>query len=336
MSVPCVQFDRVSLSFGSTPVLRELSWQAPAGRITAILGPNGAGKTTTMLVCEGLLRADTGQVRVLGLDPQADGGALRPRVGVMIQDGGLPVMAHARALLEHVARFYARPRDTAELARLLGIDEFARTSVRRISGGQRQRLALALALVGRPELVFLDEPTAGLDAHGREVVWELIRQLRADGTSVVLSTHVMEEAEALADQVVIIDQGRVVAAGDPGELSAAAGDPAGSAAGDGPGGTAGNRPGGTAGNGPGRTIGAASGSTVREVTLRGEFDRAALGAVRAVAHEHGLEVVTGRGLREVFLELTQKDSVLNPDTPAADGSMGPESDGSGNHSREAP
>ncbi|HLS24981.1 MAG TPA: ABC transporter ATP-binding protein [Beutenbergiaceae bacterium] len=320
MSVPCVQFDRVSLSFGSTPVLRELSWQAPAGRITAILGPNGAGKTTTMLVCEGLLRADTGQVRVLGLDPQADGGALRPRVGVMIQDGGLPVMAHARALLEHVARFYARPRDTAELARLLGIDEFARTSVRRISGGQRQRLALALALVGRPELVFLDEPTAGLDAHGREVVWELIRQLRADGTSVVLSTHVMEEAEALADQVVIIDQGRVVAAGDPGELSAAAGDPAGSAAGD----------------GPGRTIGAASGSTVREVTLRGEFDRAALGAVRAVAHEHGLEVVTGRGLREVFLELTQKDSVLNPDTPAADGSMGPESDGSGNHSREAP
>src|SRR5690625_751241 len=288
VSVPCVQFDRVSLSFGSTPVLRELSWQAPAGRITAILGPNGAGKTTTMLVCEGLLRADTGQVRVLGLDPQADGGALRPRVGVMIQDGGLPVMAHARALLEHVARFYARPRDTAELARLLGIDEFARTSVRRISGGQRQRLALALALVGRPELVF--------------------------------STHVREEAEALADQVVIIDQGRVVAAGDPGELSAAAGDPAGS----------------TAGNGPGRTIGAASGSTVREVTLRGEFDRAALGAVRAVAHEHGLEVVTGRGLREVFLELTQKDSVLNPDTPAADGSMGPESDGSGNHSREAP
>lgn len=277
MSTACVELDRVSLSFGSTPVLRELSWRAPAGRITAVLGPNGAGKTTTMLICEGLLRADAGQVRVLGLDPQHDGAALRPRVGVMIQDGGLPVMANARALLDHVSRLYARPRDPGDLARLLGIDGFARTSVRRLSGGQRQRLALALALVGRPELVFLDEPTAGLDAHGREVVWDLIRQLRDDGTSVVLSTHLMEEAEALADQVVIIDRGRVVAAGEPQHLAGAAGHPA---RWDGP---------------------------AQEVTLRGRLDPAALEAVRALAQEHDLQVSTGRGLREVFLDLTRQE-----------------------------
>ena len=268
MSTSCVELDRVSLSFGSRQVLRDLSWRADAGQVTALLGPNGAGKTTTMLMCEGLLRPDGGQVRVLGLDPQTDGAALRPRVGVMIQDGGLPVMAHARALLDHVARLYARRRDTSELARLLGIDDFARTAVRRLSGGQRQRLALALALVGRPELVFLDEPTAGLDAHGREVVWDLIRRLRDGGTSVILSTHVMEEAESLADHVVIIDSGRLLAAGRPDELTAR------------------------------RQAG--------EVTLSGELDDQVMAAVRALATEHGLQLSagSGRGLREVFLELT--------------------------------
>lgn len=268
VSTPCVQLDRVSLSFGSRPVLRSLSWQAEPGEITALLGPNGAGKTTTMLLCEGLLRPGAGTVRVLGRDPIADGAALRPLVGVMIQDGGLPVMAHARALLDHVARLYANPRDTDDLAGLLGIDHFARTAVRRLSGGQRQRLALALALVGRPELVFLDEPTAGLDAHGREVVWDLIRRLRDGGTSVVLSTHVMEEAEALADRVAIIDSGRLVAAGELAQLT-------------------------------GRSHAGA-------VTLTGALGAAAMAAVQDLARTHSLEVTIapGRGLRELFLEMT--------------------------------
>ncbi|MGC0144249.1 MULTISPECIES: ABC transporter ATP-binding protein [unclassified Pseudactinotalea] len=269
MSTPCVHLEQVSLSFGPVPVLRNLSWQAEAGQVTAVLGPNGAGKTTTMLTCEGLLRPDSGRVRVLGLDPHTDAAALRPRVGVMIQDGGLPVMAHARALLDHVARLYAHPHDTGELADLLGIGEFARTAVRRLSGGQRQRLALALAIVGRPELVFLDEPTAGLDAHGREVVWDLVRGLRAAGTSVILSTHVMEEAESLADQVVIMDRGVVVAAGSPGELTGA-------------------------------------GEDVNRVHITGPIDAEALGALRSVATEHGLDVSvpSERALREVFLDLT--------------------------------
>ena len=200
-----------------------LDLTAVRGAVTAMLGPNGAGKTTTVECCEGLRRPDRGTVRVLGLDPQADGRALRPRVGVMLQDGGLPSTAPAGQVLRHVAAMYAEPRDVGELAERLGIDGFAATQVRRLSGGERQRLALAAAVVGRPEVAFLDEPTAGLDPQARLAVWDLVAELRGGGTTIVLTTHQMAEAEELADHVVIIDHGRDVASGSPAELIGAAG-----------------------------------------------------------------------------------------------------------------
>jgi ABC-2 type transport system ATP-binding protein len=196
-----------------------MSFSAPPGRITAVLGPNGAGKTTTVECCEGLRRADGGTVRVLGADPWRASARDRARVGVMLQDGGLAMAARTRELLDHVARLHADPHDPGWLVDLLGLTGQARTTVRRLSGGQRQRLALALAVVGRPELVFLDEPTSGLDPQARLAAWELVGRLRADGVSVVLTTHAMDEAEQLADRVVVLDAGRVVTSGSPAELT---------------------------------------------------------------------------------------------------------------------
>jgi ABC-2 type transport system ATP-binding protein len=201
----------------------DLSMSAPAGRLTAILGPNGAGKTSTVEACEGLRRPAGGRIRVLGLDPIVDGRQLRPRVGVMLQAGGVPGAANAGQVLSAAATLYAHPHDPRDLTERLGISELGRTPFRRLSGGEQQRVKLALALVGRPELVFLDEPTAGLDPHGRHTVWDLLRELRIAGVSIVLTTHQMEEAAELADHVVIIDAGRVVAAASPAELTSAAG-----------------------------------------------------------------------------------------------------------------
>ncbi len=220
--VPVVQVNDVHRSFGAVTALAGVSLAAAPGRVTAVLGPNGAGKTTLIEICEGLQRADSGRVRVLGLDPAREAAALRPRVGVMIQDGGLPGQARPMELLRHVASLYARPRPVAELAAELGLQMFARTPVRRLSGGQRQRLALAIALVGRPELVFLDEPSAGLDPAARRAVWEILVGLRDRGTSIVLTSHLMDEVEYLADDVIILDAGRVVATGTVGELTALA------------------------------------------------------------------------------------------------------------------
>ncbi|GAB3162468.1 ABC transporter ATP-binding protein [Myceligenerans halotolerans] len=206
--------------YGGRAVVEHLDLTARAGAVTAVLGPNGAGKTTTVECCEGLRTPDGGSVRVLGLDPAADAAALRPRVGVMLQDGGLPSGARAGEVLRHVAAMYAAPRDIGELSERLGIGSFARTSVRRLSGGQRQRLALACALAGRGQVVFLDEPSAGMDPQSRRAVWDLIRELRADGVAVVLTTHLMDEAADLADHVHVVDHGRVIAAGTVPELLA--------------------------------------------------------------------------------------------------------------------
>ncbi|WP_380156547.1 ABC transporter ATP-binding protein [Kineococcus sp. R86509] len=204
---------------GGPAVLDGLSFRAERGRVTALLGPNGAGKTTTVGICEGLQRADSGTVRVLGLDPVADAATLRPRVGVMLQDGGLPSGVGALEALRHLAELHTDPLDVDALAERLGLTSFARTRVRRLSGGQRQRLATACALVGRPELVFLDEPSAGLDPQARLAVWDVVREVRAAGVAVVLTTHLMEEAERLADSVVVVDHGRAVATGSPDELT---------------------------------------------------------------------------------------------------------------------
>ena len=221
LSTPAVEVSGLVKRYGATAAVDGLDLVAAAGQVTAVLGPNGAGKTTTIETCEGLRRADAGTVRVLGLDPVRDAAALRPVVGVMLQDGGLPTVQRAGDVLEHVARLYANPVPPAELTERLGLGSFARTTVRRLSGGQRQRLALAVALVGRPRLVFLDEPSAGLDPQARRAVWDLVSELSDDGVSVVLTTHFMAEAEALADHVMIVDDGRTIAAGTVAELVAA-------------------------------------------------------------------------------------------------------------------
>jgi ABC-2 type transport system ATP-binding protein len=206
-------------SFGPVRAVDGLDLQVQPATVLALLGPNGAGKTTTVEVCEGFLRPDAGVVRVLGLDPIADSAALRPRMGVMPQGGGAYPGVRAAEMLGLVAVCSARPLDVGWLLDVLGLTGVARVPYKRLSGGQQQRLALACALVGRPEVVFLDEPTAGMDPQARRLVWDIIASLRADGVSVLFTTHLMEEAEALSDQVVIIDHGRVVAMGSPAELT---------------------------------------------------------------------------------------------------------------------
>ncbi|HEU4330775.1 MAG TPA: ABC transporter ATP-binding protein [Lapillicoccus sp.] len=195
-----------------------MTWSAPAAAVTVVLGPNGAGKTTAVECAVGLQRADAGAVSVLGTDPWRATPEHRARVGVMLQSGGLPTGTTPLRLLRHLAGLYADSAPVDELAVRLGVDRFARTTVRRLSGGQRQRLALAAALVGRPEVVFLDEPTAGLDPHGRLDVYELLEGVRNAGTTVVVTTHSFEEAERLADHLVIVSDGRTVAEGTPAEV----------------------------------------------------------------------------------------------------------------------
>ena len=220
---PAVEITGLVKSYGRTTAVAGLSMRAARGEVTAVLGPNGAGKTTTIEVCEGYRHADAGVVRVLGLDPIKDAGKLRPRVGVMLQSGGIPTSARPADYLKVMASFYAHPVEPAMLLDRLGLAESAKTPFRRLSGGQQQRLALAAAIIGRPELVFLDEPTAGLDPQARLATWELVAGLRAAGATVILTTHYLEEAERLADQVVIVDHGTLVTQGTPAELTGSQG-----------------------------------------------------------------------------------------------------------------
>ncbi|MFC5288039.1 ABC transporter ATP-binding protein [Actinokineospora guangxiensis] len=217
MSESAVEVCDVVKRYGRTTAVAGVDLVLPRGSVLALLGPNGAGKTTTVEMCAGFREPDSGSVRVLGLDP-ADP-ALRPRVGVMPQGGGAYPGVRAAEMLGLVAACAKNPLDPAWLLDVLGLTGTAKTPFKRLSGGQQQRLSLACALVGRPELVFLDEPTAGLDPQARRLVWELVAALRADGVSVLLTTHLMDEAEALADHVVIIDTGRVVAEGSPAALT---------------------------------------------------------------------------------------------------------------------
>ena len=209
--------------YGPVTAVDGLTLTAGARQVTAILGPNGAGKTTTIEVCEGYRGADAGTVRVLGLDPVRDATELRPRVGVMLQSGGIPPAVPAGDYLRTLSRFHVKPHDPAWLLDIVGLSGSAKTPYKRLSGGQQQRLSLAAAVIGRPELVFLDEPTAGMDPQARHATWDLVSALRSDGVAVILTTHFMDEAERLADHVIIIDHGRAVAAGSPGELTGSAG-----------------------------------------------------------------------------------------------------------------
>lgn len=213
-----VRLRGVSKNYGSTTAVSGLDLDIQPAEVLALLGPNGAGKTTTVEMCEGFVRPDAGTIEVLGMDPVADNARVRARIGVMLQGGGGYPAARAGEMLRLVASYAAAPLDPGWLLDTLGLKDAAQTTYRRLSGGQQQRLALACALVGRPELVFLDEPTAGMDAHARVVVWELIDALRRDGVTVLLTTHQLKEAEELADRIVIIDGGATVASGTPAEL----------------------------------------------------------------------------------------------------------------------
>ncbi len=219
---PAIEVAGLTKHYGAVRALDDLSLTIEAGEVFGLLGPNGAGKTTTVEILEGYRRADTGEVRVLDLDPWREGARLRPRIGVMLQDGGLYPGIRPLEALALFASYYDEPDDPERLLDVVGLREAEHTLVRRMSGGQYQRLSLALALIGRPSLVFLDEPTAGLDPRARATTWDLVRELRDHGATVVLTTHAMDEAEQLCNRLAIIDHGRMVGYGTPAELTATA------------------------------------------------------------------------------------------------------------------
>jgi ABC-2 type transport system ATP-binding protein len=201
--------------YGDRTVLDGVSFSIARGSLTALLGPNGAGKTTTVEVLEGYRHADAGHARVLGLDPGTDGARVRPRIGVMLQAGGLYPLATPRELLALFGRYFADPVAPDALIERLGLAAVASSRVRTLSGGERQRLGLALALVGRPELLILDEPTAGMDPEAKQGTRRLLDGLRTDGATILLTTHELADVERLADHVVVLDRGRVVADAAP-------------------------------------------------------------------------------------------------------------------------
>ncbi len=211
--------DNFTKSYGSLRVVDRLSLSVQRGEVFALLGPNGAGKTTTIETLEGYRKPDQGSVRVLGFDPIHQAQSLKPQIGVMLQQDGLYPGLTAREVLRLFAGYYRRSQNGDALLERVGLDSASKTRYRRLSGGQRRRLALAVALIGNPRLVFLDEPTAGMDPQARLATWEIIRDLKRTGTTVLLTTHLMDEAERLADRVAIIDHGRLVALDTPGGLT---------------------------------------------------------------------------------------------------------------------
>ncbi len=217
--VEAIVVDNFTKSYGSVRVVDQLSLTVRHGEVFALLGPNGAGKTTTIETLEGYRKPDAGSVRVLGLDPIREEQRLKAQIGVMLQQDGLYPGLTAREVLRLFADYYQQPQNVDALLQRVGLDAASKTRCRRLSGGQKRRLALAVALVGNPSLVFLDEPTAGMDPQARLATWEIIRDLKRAGTTVLLTTHLMDEAERLADRVAIIDHGRLVALDTPGGLT---------------------------------------------------------------------------------------------------------------------
>jgi ABC-2 type transport system ATP-binding protein len=211
--------DNFSKSYGSRRVVNQLKFTVHKGEVFALLGPNGAGKTTTVETLEGYRTPDQGTIRVLGYDPIRNAHVLKPQIGVMLQQDGLYPGLTAREVLRLFAGYFQQPRNIDELLERVGLSNAAKTRCRKLSGGQKRRLALAVALIGNPALLFLDEPTAGMDPQARLTTWEIIRDVQQRGTTVLLTTHLMDEAERLADRVAIIDHGQLIALDTPAQLT---------------------------------------------------------------------------------------------------------------------
>jgi ABC-2 type transport system ATP-binding protein len=205
-------------SYGSTDALRGVSFEVAEGEVFGVLGPNGAGKTTTVEILEGYRARDGGSASVLGLDPGAAPRELRERIGVVLQQSELSPLLTVRETHELFAGYYARPRDVGEVIELVGLGEKRDARVKTLSGGQKRRLDLGIALVGNPDLVFLDEPTTGFDPAARRAAWDMIRSLRSLGTTILLTTHYLDEAQQLADRVAVLRDGEIVRQGTPAEL----------------------------------------------------------------------------------------------------------------------
>ena len=221
--LPAVQISALTKSYGNKQVLQGLDLTVPAGTVLSLLGPNGAGKTTTVEILQGLRHRDGGTVSILGEDPGRASRAWRARIGVVSQTSADFKDLTVTEAVGHVARFFSHPADVAKTIDRVGLSDDARTRAARLSGGRRRRLDVALAIIGRPELLFLDEPTTGFDPEARHVFWDLVKDLRTDGTTVLLTTHYLDDAAQLADQVAIILGGRVVEYGTPEALARQAG-----------------------------------------------------------------------------------------------------------------
>jgi ABC-2 type transport system ATP-binding protein len=215
---PAIKVDGLRKSYGALTVVKDLSLNIEHGEIFAILGPNGAGKTTTVEILEGFRTADSGSVSVLDTDPSIKGNAAlawRNRIGIVLQSSNDTLELSPREALTHFASYYSNPRDVAEVIALVGLEEKADDRARTLSGGQRRRLDVGLGIIGRPELLFLDEPTTGFDPEARRAFWLLIRKLKDEGTTILLTTHYLDEAEALADRVAVMNHGEILEVSTP-------------------------------------------------------------------------------------------------------------------------
>ena len=221
--MPTVVVEGLRKSYGALAAVDGLDLTIEAGEVIALLGPNGAGKTTTVEILEGYRKPDAGRVSVLGMDPQTGGRAFRERIGVVLQEAGFEEQFSPRELIRLHAGYYPHPRAVDDVIRLVGLEEKADDRVRTLSGGQRRRLDLALGIVGGPEMLFLDEPTTGFDPSARRKAWDLVDRLRDLGATILLTTHYLDEAQHLADRVVVVDHGRIVAQGTPEELASSSG-----------------------------------------------------------------------------------------------------------------
>ncbi|HEY1776596.1 MAG TPA: ABC transporter ATP-binding protein [Solirubrobacteraceae bacterium] len=222
-STPAIEVLQLRKSYGETEAVRGIDFTVARGEIYGMLGPNGAGKTSTVEILEGYRQRSSGSVSVLGYDPQSRPLALRQRVGIVLQSSGIYNQVRVREVIAHFAGFYPHPRDVDEVVELVGLSEKRDERARRLSGGQRRRLDLALALIGDPELIFLDEPTTGFDPAARRNAWQTIRSLKDLGKTVLLTTHYLDEAQELADRVAIVKGGQILAEGSPAELGVGAG-----------------------------------------------------------------------------------------------------------------